>query len=393
MKLKAGALLYAVFASVVMLVISLLILLLLDFFNQTSSKFKNEIHLRDNLYSAIQLSMTLENGTYLLDLYGAKKDSVLLVKKPWGVFNCVVVQGFRNKRRLKKTAFLGDQINVSKVLEMSNNNKALYLCGKSKIIGNVNLPDQGAKRAYIEGKSFVGNPLINGNIGISNYKWDYSLGEFNENDVQFEDYLLDSLVRSFSQKTIYFYEKDRLFLASNFCKGNVIIESATSIYVSSQCSLEDVILKAPFIVLESGFKGQLQLIASDSILIQENVHLLYPSSIICRGKKPIVKLLDSSIVEGVVMIKSGLNNGNSSNLLINKNAIVRGQVYCHGNVDFQGTVYGQMFVDRFVLQTNSAFYENHLLDITLDNSSFSSNYLGVNFDDVNAKKGIVKWLE
>ena len=80
-------------------------LLLLDFFNQTSSKFKNEIHLRDNLYSAIQLSMTLENGTYLLDLYGAKKDSVLLVKKPWGVFNCVVVQGFRNQRRLKKTAF------------------------------------------------------------------------------------------------------------------------------------------------------------------------------------------------------------------------------------------------------------------------------------------------
>ncbi|MDA8956457.1 hypothetical protein N9H19_02440 [Flavobacteriales bacterium] len=393
MKLKAGALLYAVFASVVMLVISILILLLLDFFNQNVSFFKNEIHLKDNLHSAIQLSMALENGSYLLDLYSEKKDSVLIVKKQWGVFNYVLVESFNNKRFLKKAALLGDRINKSKVLELSPYNKVLNLCGKSKINGDVYLPDQGVKRAYIEGRSFVGDQLINGTIGLSDHDWNYTLENFDKTDFQFEEDLSDSLVHPFSQETIYIYEQDRLVLGSNSYKGNIVIESETSIFVSSQCSLEDVILIAPIIVLESGFSGQLQLIGSDSILIEENVALLYPSSIICNSKKPSVKLLDSAIVEGVIFIKSQLNNRHFPNLEIHKNALVRGQVYCHGNVEFEGSVYGQMYVDRFILHTNTTVYENHLLDITLDNSLLSSSYLGIHFDDINAKKGIVKWLD
>ena len=51
---------------------------------------------------------------------------------------------------------------------LADQNKPLSLTGRTQITGNCYLPKAGVKRAYIEGKSFVGNKLINGTKYNSN---------------------------------------------------------------------------------------------------------------------------------------------------------------------------------------------------------------------------------
>ena len=85
----------------------------------------------------------------------------------------------------------------------------------------------------------------------------------------------DSIRNSFSNEPIEINARGRL--SGITITGNVIITSADSLAVSSTAHLEDVIIIAPKVSFEKGFKGSVQVFANRSITVGSGARLEYPS--------------------------------------------------------------------------------------------------------------------
>lgn len=394
MKLGAGALLNAVFVSTVLLLFSAMILLLVHYFKGHNAQLHTHSRLLDNAASAIQLGMALDEAALSLDLYGEGRDSVSIKHYPWGVFTLLKVEAYSKQQSVSKRALVGAQPNPETALIMADHHKALYLCGATKIKGQACLPSLGVKRAYIEGKSFEGVELIDGEVleapqGLQSI--DKRIAYYSLEDSEQLTVLPVSANYSFEEPTKYYYQSEPLYLSGLELEGNAIIESGREIVVAADCHLKTLLLIAPNIRLEEGFKGSLQLLVTDSLSLMQSVHLTYPSSIIARGECPKVELNKKSLLEGVLLIESSGNNTYKPNLSIARSALVKGEVYCEGKTELKGSVYGQLQTQQFVLHTPSAIYENHLLDATIDRVGLSPHFLGM--DGANRFKGIAQWLD
>ena len=178
--------------------------------------------------------------------------------------------------------------------------------------------------------------------------------------------------------------------------SNIVVQSSSAIVIGASCFLENVILIAPKVSFESGFKGVVQVIASDTVLLSDSVVLNYPSSICLLGDAtfPFVQLNPYSLIKGIVFVDNKqLTRGYNPNIRIEKKAEIYGQVYCNGAVELKGNIKGSSYVDRFVLKTTSSYYENHLLDVSITRDGFSPSFLGIDiFSNMN-KKGIIVCLD
>ena len=79
---------------------------------------------------------------------------------------------------------------------------------------------------------------------------------------------------------------------------------------------------------------------------------------------------------------------------IEKNAVVYGSVYSTELVDLKATVIGSVTCAKFVLKTNSAVYENHLMNAVIDRTKRNEAYVGSLLSNSESGiKSVVQWLE
>lgn len=416
--IKAGALLYS-------LTIALLIglfsssLILFAFISRTTLQQNFDIEkLQLNSNSAMQLLLAapdkipFDNSTEI-DLFGEGKDKVTLKRKHWGAFEIAVTKAFAGKLTTSRAAVIGATLhNDSKIaLYLADEDKPLSLCGNTLIRGICFLPKAGVKRAYIEGQSFSGDKLIDGEIKESNRELPlvnkamidnnlaYLAGQYNKNDSLVEfDKVQDSsgITRSFTENTILVHSKEKIILANRHYGGNIIFASDEAVFVTSGCSLENVIIYAPFIEVDNDFEGTVQLFALDSMFIGERVLLSYPSvaGLINQGEAGSKMVInENSGINGVVFAYRDKNDSKAQFLFsIAKDATITGQVYSNGPVDLKGKIHGSIACEKFILSTPSSVYENHLLNATIDYSMLSPYFAGVNLTGNSDNRKIVKWL-
>jgi len=77
---------------------------------------------------------------------------------------------------------------------------------------------------------------------------------------------------------------------------------------------------------------------------------------------------------------------------LEKDAIVRGQVYTNGMMDLKGSIYGSLATNGFLLNTPSSVYENHLLNAVVDWSRLSEHFTGINLINESETRNVVQWL-
>ncbi|MFT4800253.1 MAG: hypothetical protein ACI93N_000011 [Flavobacteriaceae bacterium] len=406
--LRAGALLYAVFISGITTILSAAIILLYFYSEQYSLELSNQNKLVDNVNSAIQLGITKPYGEYVIDLYGEEKDSVIINKRSWGVFDLVVAKSFWKNSEYTKAALIGEYIDNEPTLLLNDNNKSLYVCGNTYVSGDVLLPKSGVKRAYIEGKSYASESLIYGKVSqsekflppfdadkIKELKQQVISAWEDERTIDIND-VKDTLSNSFIKQSILIFDDEEIVIENIKISGNIVVQSSSAIVIGASCFLENVILIAPKVSFESGFKGVVQVIASDTVLLSDSVVLNYPSSICLLGDAtfPFVQLNPYSLIKGIVFVDNKhLTRGYSPNISIEKKAEIYGQVYCNGAVELKGNIKGSSYVDRFVLKTTSSYYENHLLDVSITRDGFSPSFLGIDIFSNKNKKGIIVCLD
>lgn len=416
-KVKGGALLYSLFVITVVGALTSIVISISYFSTIHSIKFREKSSVLRNTQSGMELLLSefpiVEiNREITLDLYGDECDSVTLKRLNWGLFEVVSSKAFRKNKTAIKVALVGQKFEEETALYLADRNKPLSLAGKTVVKGKIFLPKKGVKRAYIEGTTYQGDKLLYGTSQTSTKSLPELNKEINKSmtarlgDVTLEtdsmvpyELFEDSIVQSFTDKTILAYSSSVIVLENKTCIGNVVIKSSKGIVVRTNSILENTLLYAPYIVFENNFTGTVQAFATDSVLVGHHVDLEYPSGIGLiqlnkSGSKHFVSIGEASLIDGsIVAYQKEYDFRNPIKVSMEKESILKGYAYVNGLVELKGSIYGSLYCNRFSLKTPSTVYENHLLNATIDVTQRSEMYVGPNLTDNKlGTKEVIQWL-
>lgn len=415
-KLQAGALFYATGISIVIAMLVMSVILCFDLNARLVMKDKIKFTVLSNAESGVIAALQFpESGIYNIDLFNTGRDSVTLSVIPWGLFDICESNAHTGNEHFKRYALLGNRISSESdyALWLADMDRPLFLCGATQINGKSYLPKSGVERAYIEGSSYVGSQLIYGpQLPSSRYmiapnEYCKSRLEQLKNGIRSEtDSILsidvvmkgDTIRNSFDKATVNIQADLFCNLHDMTLQDNICIVAKKRIQVES-CNLRNVILIAPEIIIGRGTYEGLQCFATDSIHLDSAVQLQYPSALVLlpensKNTDPCIVIeADSKIGGDIIAYNATPAYNEQTGIILDNNSQVYGRIYCSDWIDLKGHVCGSVACGRFTLNTNSARYNNHLLNATIDNSSFSRDYAStVFFNSTATKRGIAKWL-
>nr|WP_068893382.1 hypothetical protein [Pedobacter panaciterrae] len=408
---KAAALYIVIIVSLLIAVISASLLTIAFYYRLEVQKKLRMDKLITNMESGTAIILSENYNTYdeekVLDLYGDQKDSLVLNKSRWGVFDLQMLKSFELKDTLKRAFLSGNEFKDQGAIYLADEDRPLSVSGKTQIIGNGELPKAGLKQAYVDGRPYEGKELIKGSIKPSGRELPALNDELLKKIATYLEPMegmpfdiKDSISNSFFNKElVYKLNADQQDIDRVKISGKIILISDTTVKISSSAVLEDVQIYARAIVIESGFKGSCQLFARDSIIIGKECNFLYPSFAgIFKPESSKIQAkvsLDSASNFSGILVGHELQRTDLQTLVsLGKNTLVNGEVYAgYIKVERTASVQGKVYANRFIMQTPSTLYENYLIDITLNRKLLSKYYLSSPiFKGNKSEQKILKWL-
>jgi len=414
-KIKASAMQFAILVSVIIAVLlgSFLVL------SHTHRFFKiqSKLYLKtiDASNSGIEYGLKSKNVFTDSVLVISDNNIETTIKRSfWGGFQVIESTSKSKTAKFSKQALVGSPISHPNIaLYISEDNSPLILVGDTKIKGTGYLSTRGVKPGIISGHYYTGDKLIDGQIKRSldrlpklNSRWVTYINNLKDFIPTSGDIVINQTEQnsnSFFNNSHIIYQRGSIRLDEIYT-GNIIIKSETSITISKYASLTDVIVIAPKIIIETGFKGSASFIASQTIEVKQNVELTYPSALIVtqkqnklNAKKELaISISDNASVSGIVvyLIKESkvesLKNQTNINIDIQSLSIINGQVYCQGSTELSGTVIGSIYTDRFIYNGFGSLYINHIYSGTILANDLHPKFSGLPFSNTN--NGIIRWL-
>lgn len=407
--LPARALFYAILVS--FLVALMISTMLLGSYQQHQllGLYDLEERLMDNCKSGMALMLGSQMGSVepqWLDLFGKGQDSVWVRQTPWGILDVIVVKSWQDRGgyadSMVQTALVG-KVPSSYALQLAEGIKALQLYGKTRLVGDVYLPRGGVQRGTEHiGTPYQGQQLIEGHqhpaqsVNLQNLQTRFETLEALL-EVPVTVWLeQDSLIQPFHQPMAVL-QVDNFQTQGLVLKGHVLIVANNAIEVSRASVLEDVVLMAPTIRIASGFQGNLQAFAWDSLVVEPQVNLTFPSvlSLLPRVPKgvsgPYVTIGSESQVTGTIIVPRFQYSPQKSSVRLAPRAQITGQVLVTGIFEHQGTVWGSVTCDEFLLKTPKGIYPNVLLDATIDRTQLPNAYLAPSVLGIGTDKSVLKY--
>jgi len=398
---KAHSLLYAIYICLIVSIICGALLYFSNLYNQL------------NLYYNLQEELYIQNQSVLNFALGSKiipteieKDENSGIEgsyetKPYGLLSLVLVKSYISNDTVSSVHFVGMRNMDKNAIYLTNLSKSLYYSGKVKLIGNNQLPSAFIETSYIDNN--LNKLITQGKNTIS----ELQLPEINSNfkkifqGIKSEEIKLsevekpkDSLYyNSFFNTTKEIQVKSSL--GNSIFKGNFILRSEDSIRVKKNAVLEDVILMAPKITFEEGFKGTVQAFATKGIELEEKVTLNYPS-VICvyneSTEESKIKIKKGCQITGAVVLFGNTIDLIDKNIIeIDEDGLLFGDLYCSGKLMLKSNVYGSVYTNRFFLKTSSSSYENMISDIEINTGKRPDYFISIPlFNTQKTTYGVIK---
>lgn len=368
-----------------------------------------------NVMSALNIVIAHPNDfeyskSQMISLYDEKMDSVLLDKEKWGVFDIIRAKAsFAGISKCHSTMIGSYRYDsTSLALFIPDAGESIALVGNVNINGTCKLPESRFSQPSVEGKNFTGNTksvnamVSGGNLPkmspqLASLSVDDAISSISEGRLLlYEDWTDDTLSIPFaSDSTTILYSHNPIELTNKCVLGRVKIISEKSITIPPSATISEVLCFAPYIHVTEGFSGRCQLLASDSIIVEEGCQLKYPSvtGVNNKGEEPSKLVLKKDCkVKGVVFLNSQQSTCDQDVLHIDSGVLVEGQVFSNRYTEIKGEINGSLYTNKLILKTPSAIYENTIMDATIDLKKLSRNYVGVDMLDEGTMGGVVKWL-
>ena len=384
---KAHSLLYALYVCLIVSIICGALLYFSNLYNQL------------NLYYNLQEELYIQNQSVLNFALGNKMAPVEIEKdsnsgiegsyqtKSYGLLSLVLAQSYISNDTVSSVHFVGAGNLDENAVYLTNLSKSLFYSGEVKLVGNNQLPSTFIETSYINNS--LNKLITEGKISISEPK----LPEIN---ADFKKIFLG--LRSETAKlTDIEKPKDSLYYNSFFnvtkeihvkstlsniiFKGNFILRSEDSIRVKKNTVLEDVILIAPKITFEEGFKGTVQAFATRGIELEQKVTLNYPS-VICVYNESLdeskIKIKKECHIAGAIVLFGNNDVQIDKNIIeIDEKSLLIGDLYCSGKLMLKSNVYGSVYTNRFFLKTASSTYENMISNIEINTKKRPAYFISI----------------
>lgn len=359
LKLAAASLPITLVVSTLMLISVMGIFLMWDKNNREISLSHYKMQQMMNLESTVILychdSTIIDklSGINTIQLYEDKKSSeVKITITPFGLYEVISVSS--NNGKFRKSAIVGSA-NMgydNPTFYLSDNDRPLSITGNSNLLGDIHIPKFGLEYNQMQYQLFSGEEINPTNIKTSKKE------------------LPETIIRE----------------PINFDKDLVII--------SKEMFLEDTVVVAKSIIVENGFIGTVQLMACDTVIVESDVILKYPSGIYLSKDNPdrYIEINEGAQISGYVVIeKCDIKSNNpKANLKKDVKSKVKGVIYVNGIAQIQGVVTGRVFCDECYLFTNEGIYQNTIFDLTIINNS--EIVAPILIKSAPYERKIIKWL-
>ncbi len=405
--LKAGALLYAIFITFLLTIISGSVLLYIYFNSIIIDSYILRNQTEKTLSSAVNIYLTnpanFKSESISISPFEDDKQ-VNLKKKFWGIYELIEATININNDTYKKIALIGKNQDNHPALYLKQDANELEISGNTNLKGPCYVPNAIIRKTYIPGyqnpgitalpniirKSEENLPELSANLirNLSDIKTSYLKGR---NITQSQ--LPDTLNQSFTDSTITFYSEKSISISNKVITGNVIIVSTEKIIVYPTNKLSKLILYAPQIEFLSGCSNSVQCFADEKIIVQEDCDFLYPSclAIINPGMVSTDIVLEGECnFTGEIILQNKTDN--TSSIKIGKNTIVNGLVYSNSNIELLGSVNGSIYVNQFKHKIKSEQFTNHLIHASINLYNLSDYFMYSSLFENNAQLEIIKWL-
>lgn len=407
--LKASSLVYAIFICLLVSIMTCGLIYWAKLTNDLSLKNQTKKELLEHCNSCFNYALaSLENNKKPnlnnTDIFndGFKCNTTL---NKWGLLNILKATSFINKDSLSKTFFIGSKTSKNRpALYMSDLADNLKISGTTNIKGAIMLPKKGYEITNILGNQQINNPKIYGSIKTSQKKLP-EIANIHFDESQNKRTTLDELAKeditfnSFNRETIHVQLGSYDILNSLKLKGNFILHSSGTIKIQNTSEIEDVIINAKSVIISNGFNGTLQIFAKNEVIIESNVTLNYPSSIIIDNniddEKKIKIDTNSKILGGILLNTKQTTEVKTNYLTIEKESLIIGDIYCNGILELKGDVIGSVFTNKFEYNTEYTNYSNLLLNTSIDKTSLPENFIHFPFfkESTPIAYGIIKKIQ
>ncbi len=390
---RASALLYAIVICVLIggLCASLVFLAELNGMLRAKSYYADLLLLENQS----QFNLYLDNGNQSEDFQineSIESESDLL---SWGGFSVLRVRSTFKNDSLHRCGLIGEVIDDNTALYVVDNSRPLKVSGSVQVLGDVYISDFGMKKSYLSTKypnkiSIKKNQIKKSkptlpSIQKINWRKYFRRGSAVKAD-QGKDY-----VRSFRDSTLVL-DVSSISLNSATYRGNIILQSPSKLIVKRSTILEDVIVVAPSVEIESGFVGSAQFFIQQDFLLEEEAVLKFPSLIYADGYsgKQVVLNEDSQFIGNIIIASE---TEQKQDVVIEEGCNFVGNIYSVGSVEFKDKIIGSVYAQKLKLNTLSSSYENTLFNNTIDRYSLPVGFAGLPFIDDQKRKIFIKELD
>ncbi|MHC0439222.1 hypothetical protein [Flavobacterium sp. 3-210] len=399
--IKAHSLLYAIYICLIVSIICGALLYFANLYNQL------------NIYYNLQEELYIQNQSVVNFALGNKLEPREIQKdensgiegnyktKSYGLLTLLLAASSAGNDTIQSAHFVGNYASDKTAIFLTNISKSLSYSGTVILTGDSELPSDFIETSYINNSP---NKLTkNGKITVS----DIRLPEINpnfkkifENTVGAKTTLKDIEKQKDSlYYNSFFNETKDILIGSSISniifKGNFILRSKDSIRVKKNAVLEDVILIAPKITFEAGFKGNLQAFATKGIEVEEKVILNYPSAICVYNEteeESKIKIQKESAINGVIVFFGSSQDTLDKNIVeIAEEGLIVGDIYCTGKLSLKGKVYGSVYTNRFFIKTDASTYDNTISNVEINSSKRPDYFISIPlFSNQKTAYGILK---
>lgn len=364
-KVKAKSLSYVVITLLLVSIVLATIVLMVTYFYKIANEFENQNYLIEKSKSTRNFCKSdFVNDDVFLNKYSniSFLEKVAVRKSYWGVLEKIQFKVWNTKDTLKETLFLGEKRGEAISLYISDNNKQLKLGGKTMIQENIYIPNGTYGELYI--------PKTLNQISISKLvnKSKNKLPDVNDFFLPKSCELIDleSVREGFSNS--FFSPTKKIIVNGGVLEGikiegNVVIESPRKLLIRSNTRLLDLLIVAPEIIFENGFSGNVQVLASKLIKLERNVTLNYPSVLYLKNdRQGSISIESGSSVLGAVI---SLSEKKQSDIIMEENTKVVGDLYSQGKLFFKGKMFGEMMAHELYFHTNESEHRNAATDLKI----------------------------
>lgn len=314
------------------------------------------------------MPMDIDNSTYRL--YDTASSELNINRKLWGLYEVVTVSVSDNSAHQSRILGLEKHTENESNFWYGSTSGMLTLTGNTNLQGNCHFTSFGIEYGYLGSTYFSGTKINPKNIETDNSSIPQSARQvsvainalLNLHRSKTSERIESPVSADFRDKLPMYITVGDTMLTDKSFSGMITI-LGDRISISPTCQLNDILIVANSITVQSGFRGSAQLFASDTIIIQSDVVLEYPSGIY---SKLYSEIGGQSQVNGYAIVASAHEaNVKQPNYRQSLYARVRGLLYVDGIAHIQGVVNGAAYIHEATHYIDDGYYRDLICDATI----------------------------